>query len=326
VDLSDRAALSAALVPVQAEMPALRGVFHAAGVLADGILLNQDRKRVEEVFAAKVRGAWNLHRQLLLQPLECFVLYSSAAVLFGAPGLGSYVAANAFLDALAQRRRSHGLPALSINWGLFSGVGMGLKAVQEGQATERGMHAVSSEQGAAYLQRGLRSELAQLGVVAFDARQWLDFHPLAARSARFMALLQESRGKKGTVPASSPLGARLMQKATKEERLHLIEQRVRELAATVLRMAPSGVAPDAPFRSLGLDSVMGLELRNRLESELGLRLSAALIFIHPTAAALACHLAAELAISAKEAEPEKDDALLAAFDASMRQLERKSHA
>jgi acyl transferase domain-containing protein/acyl carrier protein len=324
-DLADGAALASALAALPDDLPPLRGVFHAAGALADGVLVNQDPWQFAEVFAAKARGAWNLHRLLRGQPLDCFVLYSSAAVLFGAPGLGNYVAANAFLDALAHHRHGRGLPALSCNWGLFAGIGMGAKALRASHATERGMHAVSSEQGAWYLWRGLRARTAQLGVVAFDARQWLDFHPLAVRSARFGPLLAESRRGRHAKAAPAPLTELLLREASPGERRRRIEQRVRELAAAVLRTDPVRVAPDAPFRSLGLDSVMGLELRNRLEAELGLVLSAALVFIHPTAAALAEHLAAELAPGAAPAEPEAEDALLAAFDASMRQLERNAN-
>ena len=340
-DIADPTALAALLQDADDRQPPLRGVFHTAGVLEDGLLINQDWERCRRVFAPKVRGAWNLHLQTANRELDFFVLYSSAAALFGAPGLGNYVAANAFLDALALYRQQRGLPAVSINWGLFAGIGMGNKAERAGQAQARGMHAIPPEQGAAALRSLLASTVAQVGVVAFDTRQWLDFHPLAARSERFTLLLTESRQvHRGRAARSQALERRLHQ-ASPAERLRIIEQLVRERAAAVLRMDAARLDPRAPFRSLGIDSVMGLELRNRLESELGLTLSAALIWIYPNAGALAAYLAGELATElpsqtatptaeappSAPPEPDKppltDDALLAAFDASMSQLERQ---
>src|SRR6266571_316995 len=97
-------------------MPPLRGIIHAAGVLDDGVLLEQTPERFERVLAPKVRGSWNLHLLTQEMPLDFFVLFSSAASLLGSPGQGNYAAANAFLDALAHHRRMEGRPGVSINW------------------------------------------------------------------------------------------------------------------------------------------------------------------------------------------------------------------
>ena len=116
-DVTHESELVRALKELQSELPPVCGVIHAAGMLDDGILMNQSWERFAPVLAPKVQGAWNLHRLTRDLPLDFFVLFSSAASLLGSPGQGNYAAANAFLDALAHHRRGLGLPALSINWG-----------------------------------------------------------------------------------------------------------------------------------------------------------------------------------------------------------------
>jgi myxalamid-type polyketide synthase MxaB/epothilone polyketide synthase D len=300
-------------------------------------------ERFREVLAPKMLGSWNLHELTRDKPLDHFVLYSAAAALFGAPGLGNYVAANVFLDTLAHHRRSLGLPALSIDWGLFAGVGMGVKAEREGLATQRGLHSFTSAEGAAILLRLLESGRAQMGAVAFDARQWMEFYLSAAWSNRLSPLREEvHHARRANAPSRKALG-RAFREAEPAERRRLVEQAVREQVAGVLRMDAVRLDPRVPLRSLGIDSIMGLELRNGLESSLGLTLSATLIWTYPTVAALSEHLTGELASAEdpiREPPPEQDrsappliplaserhtdDELLAAFDASMSRMERST--
>src|SRR5262249_25379703 len=123
-DVADQAQLAAVLACIEEQLPPLRGVIHAAGVLDDGLLEDYDAARLERVLAPKLAGSWNLHTLTQGQPLEFFVLFSSAAALLGSPGQAAYGAANAVLDALAHYRRGLGLPALSLNWGPWAEVGM----------------------------------------------------------------------------------------------------------------------------------------------------------------------------------------------------------
>src|SRR5262249_31193591 len=132
---------------IHRSMPPLRGVFHAAAHLDDGILLQLDEERFRSVMSPKLRGAWLLHTLTAGCPLDLFVLFSSAAVLFGSPAQGNYVAANVFLDALAQHRRLQGLPALSVNWGPWSGVGGANRADRGGRLVLRGILSIPPEKG-----------------------------------------------------------------------------------------------------------------------------------------------------------------------------------
>jgi NAD(P)-dependent dehydrogenase (short-subunit alcohol dehydrogenase family) len=144
-DVAREADVQGVLAQIAGGQPPLRGIIHAAGVLDDGVLLQQTWERFAKVLAPKVEGAWNLHRLTQNAPLDFFVLFSSAAALLGSPGQANHAAANAFLDALAHHRRALGLPAVSINWGVWSG--WGVAAIEVSAARGHGMVAFTPANG-----------------------------------------------------------------------------------------------------------------------------------------------------------------------------------
>jgi acyl transferase domain-containing protein/acyl carrier protein len=269
------------------EMGPLKGVVHAAGVLEDGLLEQQSAEKVRKVLGPKVGGAWNLHRRTAGRELDFFVLYSSAASLLGSPGQSNYAAANAFMDGLAEYRRARGLPGLSVQWGAFSDVGMAAARANRGERlSQRGMNNLSPRQGWRALGELLHGEAAQVGVVPLDVRQWVEFYPHLATMARFKELLQAGTGQpKG----DKELVARL-RAASAAELPGMMEALVREQAAAVLKLEPSRIEKSTPLKTLGFDSLMGLELRNRLEARLGVTLSATLVWTYPHIAALTEYL------------------------------------
>ncbi|HEX8539131.1 MAG TPA: SDR family NAD(P)-dependent oxidoreductase, partial [Cystobacter sp.] len=179
-DVSRREQVEAVLKRVEATLPPLKGVLHAAAVLEDRTVLEMDGERFDKPMAPKVQGAWNLHTLTAGKALDFFVMYSSAAALLGFPGQSNYAAANAFMDALAQHRRGQGLPGLSINWGAFSEVGLAAAQSNRGERLSyRGMGSLQPAQGAAVLERLLSGRAAQVAVMSLDARQWLEFYPNA---------------------------------------------------------------------------------------------------------------------------------------------------
>ncbi|MBZ4422804.1 type I polyketide synthase [Myxococcus sp. RHSTA-1-4] len=292
-DVADRARLARVFADIAAGALPLRGVIHAAGVLDDGVLSQQTEERFRRVMGPKVLGAWNLHELTRDLPLDFFVLYSSAASLFGAPGQGNYAAANAFMDALAHQRRARGLPAVSINWGAFSEVGLAAAQDNRGaRLAQRGAGSLTPAEGNAILGRLLDGDAAQMGVMPLDLRRWTELSPQARSSPWWSEL----------VPAGAVAGAgardeallEALRNATPEEGRGRIEQLVREQMARVLRLDSSRVDREAPLQSFGLDSLMGLELRNRLEAALGVPLPASLMWKHPTLAALGEHLYGEV--------------------------------
>ncbi|XYI00876.1 type I polyketide synthase [Sorangium sp. So ce1128] len=283
-DVASRADMAALLARLRAEHAPLRGVVHAAGVLDDAMLVDQTLEHFARAMGPKVLGGWHLHELTRDLPLDFFVLYASGSGLIGSPGQANYAAANAFLDALAHHRRGLGLPALSIDWGAFSEVGQAAAEARWGARLEaRGMRNLTPAEGTAILHGLLADDRAQVGVLPIDVRQWIEFYPQLAGSRTWSDLAgQARRGRaqvdRGLHEALSAAGAL--------ERVALLERFVREQLGQILRMDGASIDKSALFKTLGLDSMTGLELRNRLERKLGMRLSATLVWTSPTIAQL----------------------------------------
>jgi len=285
-DIADRAFVARLFDDLQARGRSVRGIVHAAGVLDDALLEQQDGARLARVLAPKVAGAWNLHQQSTRWRLDFFVLYSSAASLVGSPGQSNYAAANAFLDALARHRRTIGLPGLSIAWGAFSEVGMAAAGGYLERLAAQGVGSLTPAQGVDVLDHLIGSGVAHIGVVPFDMRQWTDVHPEAARSTRLARLAAPSR----QLESGARERCRAFLAAAADARVPMMESLIRGHISRALRLPEERIDSDTPFRSFGLDSLMGLEVRNRLEAQLGVALPATLIWRYPTLSALAQRL------------------------------------
>jgi acyl transferase domain-containing protein/surfactin synthase thioesterase subunit/NADPH:quinone reductase-like Zn-dependent oxidoreductase len=281
VDVGSRTELAAALQAIAAGMPPLRGVFHLAGVLEDGLLAGQDAAAFRRVLRSKADAACHLHA--LTRDLDSFILYSSAAVLLPSPAQASYAAANAFLDALATHRHGQGLPALSLQWGPFSGVGLAAARAGRGdRLAERGTPSMTTAQSHAYLGQLMKRSAATLGVFPLQGARWLAASPTFSSLPRFDPIRDGIGGR--VVPEPSSV---LADGETAAGRFERIQALLRRHAAAVLRLPESEIAANMPFQQLGLDSLTSLELRNRIEGDLGRRLSSAMLWRHPCVRALA---------------------------------------
>ncbi|MGG7517816.1 type I polyketide synthase [Allorhizobium undicola] len=289
VDVGDRAALAGVLDTIRAEMTPIRGIVHAAGLLDDALIVNLTPDQVQRVLRPKVDGAIHLDQLTRQDPLDLFVLFSSAASLFGNAGQAIYASGNAFLDTLAERRRQEGLAALAVQWGPFAEIGLAAKDdIRGARLEERGMGSFTADEGWQALTRYLVEGEVAVGYVPLNLRQWFEAYPDTAAQASWHLLLEASRsGGQATGGQDFKLH---LQSASEEERLALAEEKVRELAGRVLRLDPASFASDVPFKSLGLDSLMGLELRNRLEAAFGLKLSPTLLWTYGNARALSAVL------------------------------------
>ncbi len=274
----------------------LGGVLHSAMVLADEIVLNMSASAAARVFAPKVTGGWRLHEATAGRDLDWWLIFSSAASLFGSPGQGAYAAANSWVDGLVDYRRRHGLPAVGINWGPWAEVGRGQFFADLGFPT------IAVQDGLAAIQLLLGADRSRTGVFNLEARQWFQSFPAAAGSSLFSKLHDvtsvDGRGGKAIRAELDALDP--------SERPARLASAVAEEIQAVLRSGEPINHNDA-LESLGLDSLMALELRNRLEARLGITLPAALVWAYPTIADLAGVLCERLGyptdMQAANAEP-----------------------
>jgi acyl transferase domain-containing protein/acyl carrier protein len=271
VDVGDEAELSGYLTAFRAEgWPPIRGVVHAAGVLQDGLLVQLDAAALNTVLRPKVIGGWLLHRLLHDDPLDFFVLFSSAGSVLGQPGQGNYAAGNAFLDALAHHRHAEGRPALSINWGAWTGAGFADSVGGKRLAARLALLGISSiapEQALDVLGQLLGQSATQVVAVPVDWKQYREFYPAGSASPLLSELARED--DEVLRPASRTSEKRdAIVAAEPAERRHLLQSYLSEQVARVLGVSPSKLDIQQSLIHLGLDSLMAVELKNRIAVDL----------------------------------------------------------
>nr|WP_024877344.1 type I polyketide synthase [Saccharomonospora piscinae] len=285
-DVADREAVARLLDTVPPEHP-LTGVVHTAGVLDDATVESLDANRFDRVLRPKVDGARVLDELTADLNLSAFVLFSSGATTFGSPGQGNYAAANAWLDALAQRRRDRGLPGLSLAWGLWaerSGLTRDLSEHDVARMARSGSTAMNTEDALALFDVALTAGSPVLVPVHLDPRSLRE----QATSGTLPALL---RGLVRTPARTGTAEGEDLSALAGPERLRRLLALVRTHAATVLgHENAEAVQPDQAFKELGFDSLTAVELRNRLSTATGLRLRATLVFDHPSPVTMAAYL------------------------------------
>ncbi|WP_159056408.1 type I polyketide synthase, partial [Streptomyces sp. DSM 15324] len=300
-DVKDRASLAGLLERLRADGSPVRSVVHTAGAAPYASLAETNLALLSEVASGKVTGAVHLDELLADDELDAFVLFSSSAGVWGAGGQGAYAAANAHLDALAQRRRSLGRPAISVAWGAWAESGMLTDNGAEEHMSRLGVPAMDPELALEAFQQALDHDEGCTVVADVD---WARFAPgfAAARPRPLLDDLPEARqalldsapddlaAEDGDAGAGASLADRLAA-MTGAERDRTLLDLVRSQAAAVLRHdGADGVGEDRAFKELGFDSLTAVELRNRLQKATGLRLSTGLVFDHPTPGDLAAHL------------------------------------
>jgi malonyl CoA-acyl carrier protein transacylase len=279
-DVSQKEQLITVLEQIQQSLSPLRGVIHAAGILDDGVLEQMNWPRFETVMAPKVQGAWNLHTLTLDTPLDCFILFSSAASLLGSPGQGNHVAANSFLDSLAHYRQSLGLAGMSINWGAWSEIG----AAARKQVSFPGIGVISPEQGITLLEQLISESTAQVGVVPIDWSQFPSHTPFFADFLTQAKVILEEQ---------SEFLQQLLATPPQEQRSYLATH-VRSQIAQVLGFSPKEIDMHKGFFDLGMDSLTSVEFKNRLQNSLGLVLPSTVAFDYPNLETLVDFLAQEM--------------------------------
>ena len=322
-DVADPALLAAALDEIRRIQPPLRGVVHAASAIADGLAAELDHEAVLDMLRPKLGGALLLDRLTRTDPIELFVLFSSATTLLGAPGQGVYVAANLALEALARQRQARGRPALAIAWGPIEDAGYLAERPETREALARrlGAKPMQSAQALAALPAIIGSGLP---AVAFAETSWNDarrFLPILA-APLFADIRADGAGSSGDDSLLERLAG-----LGQDETVALLKTAVAEEAASILRLPAAAVDPLRPLSEMGMDSLMAVELRLALESRLRVDLplmslaegtSVASIATRLANAMLARPHASEVLSLAERYEGADDDRLAAIADAADR--------
>ncbi|MGH3415041.1 MAG: type I polyketide synthase, partial [Actinocrinis sp.] len=356
-DIGNSRALTRLLASVPEDRP-LSAVIHAAGVLDDSTVQSLSSAQIDAVLRPKAEAAWLLHRLTAETPLRAFVLFSSITGVVGSAGQANYAAANAFLDALAARRRDMGLAAISIAWGLWAmdgGMGAGLSTADLARLSRVG-GSLNADQALDLLDAAL--EQAADSAPLLVASRWDPSDLRGDISGALLGLVRTPRRPAGTgrrssadaasgtsgtsgtggigtgtgigtgisaassaadsAQAAAGLASRLAALDPAAARQTVLELVRTHVAAALAHGSPADVEVDRPFIELGLDSLTSVELRNRLGAATGLRLPATLVFNTPTVAGVTDYLIRELAPAA----PEPDRVLSEALERISADLER----
>ncbi len=304
LDITDEAQLRTFIDQYQREgWPPIKGVMHTAAVIEDHLLTQMDREAFGPVLKPKVIGSWLLHQ--LLDGVDFFVMFSSAGSILGPTGQGNYAAANSFMDTLAHYRRGQGQPALSVNWGGWSNLGLANTAGAQltiQYLEQQGINSFTPEQGVAALEYLMRRQLDGTGApqAAVMPINWDVFRvsrPAMSQSRLLVDFLTTTAEPAAAVQSS--IITELMA-AKPEKRRALLEAYLQKLVARVLKLDISRVETTKPLGMMGVDSLMGLELRNRLDADLGVAFSATLVWNYPTILEMAPYVASKIGIALED--------------------------
>ncbi|TGD89817.1 SDR family NAD(P)-dependent oxidoreductase [Mycolicibacterium sp. CH28] len=297
-DVADPHGVAHLLATVQAELPPLAGIVHAAGENSTTPLTSLDSTEMDRVFSGKVWGAWHLSEACADLKLDFFLSTSSISSVWGSFGQSAYSAANAFLDGLTWRLREQGVPAISVNFGPWA-AGMADQAARA-QLDQRGVHALSPSDALAAMADVMVTAGSEGPAQAVAARiDWARFLPIYLQAGRRALLAEIAREVPETAPsAPGPAGTtRLVEKLTAapvQQRKKLVLEYLRNTVAEVTRIDASDIREEAGFFDLGMDSLMAVELRRRLEQAVGKELPATLAMDYPRLSDVADYLLSDV--------------------------------
>lgn len=312
-DVSQPDQVARLLKEAEHALPPLRGIVHAAGVFEDRVLLRHNWELFAKVFAPKVSGSWNLHRATEGMALDFFVLFSSGVSLVGTPGLANYVAANAFLDALAHHRRARGFPAFSIDWGPWHQVGMAeaVGSTREAQWIAEGLQLIKPEQGLAVLEQLLQQDLTQVAVVPVHWPRFLQQFPRDRMPCMVRELARDEQRPGSDESSSAAEGDLLAQlrAARPGDARPTLTGYVRKQVANALGFSAFQLDAQRPLSYMGLDSLMAVKLRNGIRTDLEVDVALEILLQDISADELAAEVHTQLideGLLAVEEEPDQE--------------------
>lgn len=300
-DITDETQVAAMFSEIEKNMPPLKGVVHSANVYDDMLVKDMTRESFEKVMKPKALGAWFLHRHTEALPLDFFVMFSSISSIIGNPGQGNYAAANLFTDSLARYRKKIGKCALTINWGAISDTGQAAEDEAVGKHLSRiGIEAVSSGSALNAMKELLDGNKTRMTVAEVNWQRWKDAHA-SGDSPKFSRL--------GSVPgkdASDSTPSADMQERLKksEDARGLLVEYIRKEISKISGVGWDMLDEEKGFADMGFDSMMSLELRNRLIADFQRQFPTTLLFNYPNIKALADYLADDMTGEESAGQPE----------------------
>ncbi|QWR78733.1 type I polyketide synthase [Candidatus Magnetomonas plexicatena] len=291
---------------IDKEMPQVRGVFHAAGVLDDSVIVNQNAERFRKVMEPKVSGTWNLYNIIENREIDFFVLFSSAASVLGSAGQSNYAAANTFLNSAAHYFSGCGIRTIAINWGIWASTGMTAKRPENIAAI--GFNKIEIKDGLSILEKLLYDKHTNTCVIDLNWNTYLARLPQGTNSGFLEYFYAEISGSAspetlntGDVPESDIL--KNLRAASSESRLELLVSYIKGAVNRILGSdRDANIFIEEPIMEQGFDSLMSVEFRNLISKELNIALPVGFLFSYPTIRAISDNLRNEFFADDESAE------------------------
>ncbi len=306
-DVTDKDQMSTIFSDISSNMPELKGIMHLAGLLDDKAIMHTNLESMIKVMRPKVEGSWNLHQLTLNHSLDFFIFFSSAASVVGNPGQANYAAANIFMDTLSGYRKSIGLPSLTINWGFWSEIGMaGKEAVKDDRTLLKGSRMIKPEQGLQILDRLIKKDISRAIVSPVVWHELLDPYPKDRIPPLYLLFEDQKIEKRGKAAKKASITNEQLAALEPVDRQDLMNSYLQNEIARVVGVSPSKLDVNKPLNTMGLDSLMAIELKNSVESGLDASLPIAALLKGPPITELASDLIGQIMESGGDDEIDAD--------------------
>lgn len=268
---------------IEEQMPELKGIIHAAGLIEGRQLLDFSYEDFDDITSPKVKGTWNLHSLSKSKKLDWFVMFSSASALLGNMGLAHYVAGNTFLDVFSHFRHNQNLPALSINWGTMSDAGMLTNENSVSKfADEEGFELIKMKDAVQIFEDVAENGYKQIGIVRLNTNKVNEYFSALSQTNYLSEIIDENTESQEGLVGNNILESLLSNNDADNAKIKLIEELLIEKVAKVINSSTSKINRTMTFKGLGIDSLMAVQLKNQINKDLATKVSVTTLWAYPT--------------------------------------------